>query len=64
MHILSSTTHFPSFCLYYIRKGGISQICENVEGSSPEDSKKVAKIKGQKTALKNRKSLVKQGFLA
>ena len=43
MHILSSTTHFPSFCLYYIRKGGISQICENVEGSSPLGSEKVAK---------------------
>ena len=26
---------FPSFCLYYIRKAGISQMCDKVTGSSP-----------------------------
>jgi hypothetical protein len=40
-------------------------MCENVAGSSPEGSEKVAKNKrSKKIALKNRKSLVKQGFFA
>ena len=38
---------------------------ENVASSSPEGSEKVAKKQKVKNfALKNRKSLVKQGFLA
>lgn len=31
----SVSPRFPSFCLYYIRKAEISQMCENVAGSSP-----------------------------
>ena len=40
-------------------------MCENVAGSSPEGSEKIAKKQKVKNfALKNRKNLVKQGFLA
>ena len=40
-------------------------MCENVVGSNPEGSEKVAKKQKVKNfALKNRKSLVIQGFLA
>ena len=39
----SVNPRFPSFCLYYIRKEADLQMCENVVGSSPEGSEKVAK---------------------
>ena len=54
---------FPSFCLYYIRKAGISQMCDKVAGSSPKGSRKGAMVKGGCfLPLKTRKVLENQGL--
>ena len=63
-HQLMKAEGLESKGYYYIRKAGISQMCDKVAGSSPKGRGKGAMVKGgcflpQKT----RKALVNQGLL-